>query len=177
MNEVLAFTGDFLSLGFVVFLGLLILLNFLNLPGNWLCLGCVLAFSLICGASLGTLYGVLAVASAVIGEVLEWVILASRAKEAGASGAGTLAGMIGAIAGAIACAPILMGFGALPGALAGAYLGCLAMELLKGKPWEMAVKAAKGTLMGRFLGALCKCGAGLTIVLLTARALLGNTQV
>ena len=76
-----------------------------------------------------------------------------------------------------ACAPILMGFGALPGALAGAYLGCLAMELLKGKPWEMAVKAAKGTLMGRFLGALCKCGAGLTIVLLTARALLGNTQV
>ena len=162
MNEVLAFTGDFLSLGFVVFLGLLILLNFLNLPGNWLCLGCVLAFSLICGASLGTLYWVLAVASAVIGEVLEWV---------------TLAGMIGAIAGAIACAPILMGFGALPGALAGAYLGCLAMELLKGKPWEMAVKAAKGTLMGRFLGALCKCGAGLTIVLLTARALLGNTQV
>ena len=51
MNEVLAFTGDFLSLGFVVFLGLLILLNFLNLPGNWLCLGCVLAFSLICGAT------------------------------------------------------------------------------------------------------------------------------
>ncbi|MCR5813184.1 MAG: DUF456 domain-containing protein [Desulfovibrio sp.] len=177
MTESLALAGDLFSLGFVIFLGLLVLLNFLNLPGNWLALACVLIFSLLSGKALGMLFWVLSCGSAVLGEILEWGILATRAKEAGASSAGTLAGMLGAFAGALFGAPVLMGFGALPGALLGAYLGCLLMELIKGKNWQEAQKAAKGTLWGRFLGALCKCGAGLTIVLLTGRALLSSGSI
>ena len=116
MTETLVLASDFFSLGLLVFLGLLVLLNFVNLPGNWLALACVLIFSLISGTAFGTLFWVLSCGSALLGEVLEWGILASRAKEAGASSAGTIAGMLGAFAGAIFGAPILMGFGALPGA-------------------------------------------------------------
>ena len=177
MTETLALAGNFFSLGFLVFLGLLVLLNFVNLPGNWLVLACVGLFYLLSGTAFGTLFWVLSCGCALLGEVLEWGILATRAKEAGASSAGTVAGMIGAFAGAIFGAPILMGFGALPGALVGAFLGCLLMELFKGRAWDDAIHAAKGTLLGRFLGALCKCGAGLTIVLLAGRELLRSGQV
>ncbi|MBO4335276.1 MAG: DUF456 domain-containing protein [Desulfovibrio sp.] len=177
MTETLALAGNLFSLGFLVFLGLLVLLNFVNLPGNWLALACVGIFCLLSGTAFGMLFWVLSCGSALLGEVLEWGVLATRAKEAGASTAGTVAGMLGAFAGAIFGAPILMGFGALPGALVGAFLGCLLMELLKGRAWDDAVQAAKGTLLGRFLGALCKCGAGLTIVLLTGRALFSSGQV
>ena len=47
--------------------------------------------------------------------------------------------------------PLFFGFGALLGALVGAYLGCLAAELLQGREGKVARKAAWGAFLGKFL--------------------------
>ena len=60
------------------------------------------------------------------------------------------------------------GLGAFIGALVGAWLGCLVMELLRGRPGKEAFDAAFGTMMGRFLGTVCKLGTGSAMVVLTA---------
>ena len=77
--------------------------------------------------------------------------------------------MVGAFAGAIICAPFLLGIGALLGALFGAWLGCLLVELMRGRPLQQSLDAAFGTMVGRFLGTVCKCGVGGAIVALTAQ--------
>ena len=71
-------------------------------------------------------------------------------------------------AGAIFLAPLFFGLGAFIGALVGAWLGCLVMELLRGRPGKEAFDAAFGTMMGRFLGTVCKLGTGSAMVVLTA---------
>ena len=113
----------------------------------------------------------LIIGAALIGEVLEWIVLAAQAKKAGASKLGTFAGMIGAFVGAILGCPFFLGLGALVGAVLGAFLGCLGMELLRGTPYPQALRSAKGTMLGRLLGAACKCAAGCTIVALTVKRL------
>ena len=42
------------------------------------------------------------------------------------------------------------------------------MELVKGRPMKEALDAAFGAMMGRFLGTVCKCGAGGAMLALTA---------
>ena len=106
---------------------------------------------------------------AVLGEVLEMGVQVMNARRHGSSTSGTVAGMVGAIAGAIFLAPLFFGLGAFIGALAGAWLGCLVMELLRGRPGKEAFDAAFGTMMGRFLGTVCKLGTGSAMVVLTAR--------
>ena len=162
-------TGTFFGTAFLIVLLLVLLLNWIGLPANWLILALIFLASLVTDLPLDATFWILAIGAALTGELLEWLILASQAKKAGASGAGTLAGMVGAFAGAIVGAPFLLGVGALIGALAGAFAGCLITELLRGEPMEQALIAAKGTLVGRFLGSVCKCGAGLAIIVLTAR--------
>ena len=43
------------------------------------------------------------------------------------------------------------------------------LELLRGRPGKEAFDAAFGTMMGRFLGTVCKLGTGSAMVVLTAR--------
>ena len=105
---------------------------------------------------------------AVVGEALEMGMQILKAKRYGSSSSGTFAGMIGAIAGAILLAPLFFGLGALIGALAGAWTGCFVVEHLKGRPLREALDAAFGAMMGRFLGTVCKCGAGGAMLALAA---------
>ena len=105
---------------------------------------------------------------ALVGEALEMGMQILKAKRYGSSSSGTFAGMIGAIAGAILLAPLFFGLGALIGALAGAWTGCFVVEHLKGRPLREALDAAFGAMMGRFLGTVCKCGAGGAMLALAA---------
>ena len=45
------------------------------------------------------------------------------------------------------------------------------MELLKGRSRQEAFNAAFGTLVGRFLGTICKCGVGAAMVAMTAQCI------
>ena len=63
------------------------------------------------------------------------------------------------------------GFGAFIGALVGAWIGCYLMERYKGRNDYEARQAAKGALVGRFLGIVVKCGIGAVMLGLTCHAI------
>lgn len=156
---------------FVVLLALVLLLNIPGLPANWLVLALVGIWQFVHPqpGDLDIWFWVMAVGLALLGEVLETGVQVIKGRRHGSSKTGTFAGMIGAIVGAVVFAPFLLGVGALLGALFGAWLGCLLMELMRGRPLQQSLDAAFGTMVGRFLGTVCKCGVGGAIVALTAR--------
>lgn len=161
----------FLVSGFLSLLGLILVLNVFGLPANWLILGLITLWKYIYPdtAQLDFFFFTLLISFAVLGEVLEFGLQIIKARKYGSSSSGTFAGMVGAIAGAILLAPLFFGLGALIGALLGAWTGCFVMEKGKGRPTGEAVDAAFGAMMGRFLGTVCKCGAGGAMLALTAR--------
>ena len=164
----LAITG-----GFIALMGLVLLLNFFSLPANWVLIALAAAWKYMHTAAHQMSFGFFAllVGLALLGELLEFGLLALKAKKYGSSNSGLFAGLVGAILGAIMCAPFLFGLGALLGALAGAWLGCYLMELLRGGGHTQAVQAAMGAFVGRFLGTVCKCGIGVIIMTCIARAI------
>ena len=163
----LALAGSFIAL-----MVLVLLLNFFSLPANWILIALAAAWKYMSASASQMHFGFFAllVGLAVLGELLEFGLLALKAKKYGSSNSGLFAGLVGAIIGAILCAPFLFGLGALLGALAGAWLGCYLMEILRGGGHERAVHAAMGALLGRFLGTVCKCGIGAVILTCIARA-------
>ena len=156
---------------FILLLALVLLLNIPGLPANWLVLVLVGIWQFVHPqpGHLDVWFWVMAVGLAVLGEVLETGVQIIKGRRHGSSKTGTFAGMVGAFAGAIICAPFLLGIGALLGALFGAWLGCLLVELMRGRPLQQSLDAAFGTMVGRFLGTVCKCGVGGAIVALTAQ--------
>lgn len=156
-----------------VFIALLtgaLTLNVLSLPANWLILALLGLWRLFHpqAPDMGTLFFVLVVGAAAVGEALEFATQTMGAKRYGSSGKGNLGGIIGAIAGAILGAPFLFGLGALFGALAGAWTGCYLLEIGHGRSRTEAAHAAKGAMMGRFLGLVLKTGVGAGIVIYAA---------
>lgn len=75
--------------------------------------------------------------------------------------------MIGAIAGAILLAPLFFGLGRLSRAGRGLD-GLLSYGTRPRPPPGEALDAAFGAMMGRFLGTVCKCGAGGAMLALAA---------
>lgn len=156
---------------FITFLCFVLLLNIFGLPANWFLLGLVALWKTAHpgAVSMDIWFWVTMVGIALAGEALEMGLQFIKARRYGSSSAGTFAGMVGAVLGAILLAPLFFGLGALIGALAGAWLGCFVVELLKGRPVNAALDAAFGAMVGRFLGTVCKCGAGGGMLALAAR--------
>jgi uncharacterized protein YqgC (DUF456 family) len=156
---------------FITLLGFVLVLNVFGLPANWILLGLTALWKLVHPLATGfdVWFWVAMGGLAVLGEILEMGVQALKAKRYGASSSGTFAGMIGAIAGAIFLAPLFFGLGALIGALLGAWTGCFVVEFgFKRRPCQEAVSAAFGAMMGRFLGTVCKCGVGGTMLAFAA---------
>lgn len=159
-----------------VFLAILLFTLFLNvfgLPANWIILGLVGLWQWLLPANYraGWFFWLILIALAVIGEILELALQVVKARKYGSSSSGTFMGMVGGIIGAIFLAPLFWGFGAFIGAVAGAWLGCFLMELLKGKNGSEALHSAFGTFMGRLLGTVCKIGVGAAMIAVSARQL------
>ncbi len=165
--------------GFLVLLGFVLFLNIFGLPANWIILILVGLWKYIYpdAANLTTMFFVLMLTLAIIGEILEFALQVVKAKKYGSSSSGTFAGVVGAIIGAIVLAPLFFGIGALIGALLGAYIGCFIMEVAKGRPLSEAREAAFGAMVGRFLGTVVKCGIGGVMLALTARYIWPEAQV
>ncbi len=157
--------------GFLVLLGFILFLNIFGLPANWIILIFVGLWKYLYPdtASMTTLFFIMLIVLAIVGEVLEFVLQVVKAKKYGSSSSGTFAGVVGAIIGAIVLAPLFFGIGALIGALIGAYIGCFIMELAKGRSLKESREAAFGAMVGRFLGTVVKCGIGGVMLALTAR--------
>lgn len=164
---------SFLAGAFASLLTLVLFLNIFGLPANWLILGLCALLKLIdpLDAQMGVFYWLVMFGLAILGEVLETALQVVKARKYGSSSSGAFAGMIGAIIGAIALAPLFWGIGAFIGALAGAWFGCFCMELLKGRHSHEALNAAFGTMLGRFLGTVLKIAVGALMIAFTAHSL------
>lgn len=162
--------ASLLAGAFITLLCFVLLLNIFGLPANWVLLGLVALWKVVHpgATSMDVWFWIMMVGMALVGEALEMGMQILKAKRYGSSSSGTFAGMIGAIAGAILLAPLFFGLGALIGALAGAWTGCFVVEHLKGRSLCEALDAAFGAMMGRFLGTVCKCGAGGAMLALAA---------
>ncbi|AGW12129.1 DUF456 domain-containing protein [Megalodesulfovibrio gigas] len=146
-----------LSLGIIVF----------GLPGNWLMVALVAVWKLMnSDVAFGWGFVALIGGIALVGEGVELSLQLLTGRKHGSSKKGNIGGYVGLILGAILGAPILFGLGALPGALLGAYLGCLFMEHSQGRPWPEANRAARGVLLGSFLGIVTKFSLGVVILVL-----------
>ncbi|MDL2210142.1 DUF456 domain-containing protein [Desulfovibrio sp. OttesenSCG-928-O18] len=159
----------------ILFMIVSLLLHIFGLPANWLVLFFAALWTFFApGETMTVTVLAIMAALAVAGEIMEALMLHIWGKKYGGSNKGTIAGMVGAIIGAILCAPILFGIGAFFGALGGAFLGSLAMELYRGLPSNEAVKAAWGTMIGRFGGTVTKAALGCTMVVIAAPRIWGS---
>ncbi|MDR0466023.1 MAG: DUF456 family protein [Deltaproteobacteria bacterium] len=159
--------------GFIILMGIVLMLNFFSLPANWMLVALAGGWKYMGFPAKSMDFGFFAllIGLAVFAELVEFGLLALKAKKYGSSNSGLFAGFVGAFVGAILCAPYLFGLGALPGAMGGAWLGCYLMERLRGGEHEKSVQAAMGALVGRFMGTVCKCGVGAVILTIIARAM------
>ena len=155
---------------FLVVLVVCVLLNLVTLPGNWAMVALVIVWEMFYpGSSLGVTFFVLFIGLAFVGEVVEFGAQIYGSKKYGSSKTSTAAGVIGAIAGALAGAPFMFGVGAIFGALFGAWAGCyLAERFIRRQPSELAFRAAQGAMVGKFFGMVIKFGIGMAMLWLTA---------
>ncbi len=153
----------------IILMILSLMLLFIGLPGTWVILGLAGLWAFFVeSAAFGWQFFALTVGLAVIGEIVEFLAGHYGTKRYGGSTKGSMGGMVGAIVGGIMCAPILFGFGALPGALAGAYIGCFLVEKGRGMGSREAARAAFGSTLGRFGGFVVKLGIGIGIIWMAA---------
>lgn len=144
-------------------------LHLFGLPANWLVFGIAVLWTVFAPQKAMT-FGVLAVMGvmALAGEAVEAIMLHVWGKKYGGSGKATIGGILGAFIGAVLGAPFFLGVGALLGALAGAFLGSLAVELFRGRPNNEALRAAWGTMLGRFGGTMLKAAIGFAMIAIAA---------
>lgn len=159
------------------FIGLLciaLVLNFINLPGNWIIIALISLWDWLNPFSehAGLLFWLGITGLGIAGEFLENYLQILKSRKAGATKKGMWAAFITSLVCSFLLAPLFFGLGAIIGALLGAWLGCLGMELFAGRPFNVANKAALGALSGRMLGAIGKLGLGAAIIYLAMRAFL-----
>ena len=108
---------------------------------------------------------------ALLAEVLEFVLGAAGARQAGGSKRGAalaiVGGVIGAVLGTALPIPVL---GTLIGACAGAFAGSLLGDRLAGRPMDQSVEAGRGAAIGRFWGTTSKMIIGASVFVLLAVA-------
>lgn len=152
---------------YAVLMVLMLFLNVFGLPGNWAIVALLAIWKLL-NADLALSWGFIGLVGGVaaLGEALEFGLSYFTGRKAGSTAKGNIGGFVGMIAGAILGAPIFFGLGALPGALLGAFAGCLIMEKSHGRPWPEANKAAVGVMVGSFLGIIAKFSLGVVMLVL-----------
>ena len=162
---------------FLVILGGVLLLNLITLPANWIMLGLIGLWRLLYPSpgDMGLLFFAFLVGLAVLCEVVEYITQGWGSKKYGSSTGGMWGGLLGAMLGALVGLSFLFGLGALIGALVGAWGGCYIVERLRGKDDAEARQAAKGALVGRFLGMLVKCTIGAIMLGLTFKAIFSSS--
>jgi hypothetical protein len=137
-----------------------------GLPGNWVILGCAVAYGFTTGWAKFDPWGfpvVLGVA-ALLGEVIEAVSSAVGARKYGSSRGGMIAAIVGSIVGLIIGSGIVPIVGSLVGAFAGAFLGAFLYEYTRLNDPRQAFRSGLGALLGRTAAVVAKEAIGLVMV-------------
>jgi uncharacterized protein YqgC (DUF456 family) len=139
-----------------------------GLPGNWAILLLAGLWSVLSGADFGWAFFTPLIGLAFCCEALDFVMGWIAGKWFGGTGKGNVGGVVGGLLGGFAGAGFFFGLGALPGSLLGAFGGSYAVEHFYGMDRKNALRAAAGTMLGRFGGFVIKLGAGIAILYLCA---------
>ena len=154
-------TGAFLLIA-ASLIGLL-LIPF-GLPGLWVILLGIIGYGWITGfRTLSTGFLILAVALAVLGEVLESWIGFRFAKRYGGSSRAGWGALVGGLVGAIVGVPIPV-VGSVIGGFVGAFIGAAVFEYTKARHAEGSVRAGWGAVLGRAAAVAIKMGLGVAMV-------------
>ncbi len=158
MLEILA--GLFLLLLFVIWAS-----NFFSLPGNWINIILLALWKWMhpdMPAGWWFFIGIIALAG--IAEGIEFISQVIGARKYGGSNRGSWGALIGSLVGAVLGAPVFFGLGSIPGALLGAFIGSLGVELVSGYNWSQALIASKGAMLGKVFGFVAKAALGMIII-------------
>lgn len=144
----------------------------LGLPGLWLLVLGVIGYGALTDfRSVGAVTIGLAVALALIGEVLEsWIGFRYAKKYGGSSRAGWGA-LIGGLAGAMAGVPVPV-VGSVIGAFLGSFAGAALFEYTASRRTGVAMGAGWGAVVGRAAAAAIKIALGLVMVVIVVVAAL-----
>jgi uncharacterized protein YqgC (DUF456 family) len=159
---------------FIFLLGSLFCI-FFGLPGTFMILGASCVYGYVTGfhevtGGMLVVLGLLTLA----GEGVEYVMGVVGAKKYGSSNRGIVFSMVGGFIGAVFCAPLFFGFGAILGALAGAFLGAVAVEIFTYGPdqWRQAVRSGWGNFLGRVGGMITKLSIAIGMIVWLAASVL-----
>jgi uncharacterized protein YqgC (DUF456 family) len=143
----------------------LVLIPF-GLPGLWVMVGAVLAYSYLGPPnSIGTWLVVVVALLAALGELLEFVLAGRFARRYGGSRRAAWGAIIGSIVGAIVGVPVPI-IGSMIGAFVGAFAGAWVAELTRAREVGAATRVATGALLGRVAAVAAKVGVGTAIIAL-----------
>ena len=155
------------------------LLNFINLPGNWMLIGAVILYAIFVPdekrLAIGLPVVILLIVLGALGELIEFVAGALGVTRAGGSRRGAVLALIGSlmggviglivgvpipipVVGSVISALVFAGIGALVGAMMG--------ELMAGRNFEESFRTGRAAFLGRILGMLGKIGVGAVMVAL-----------
>jgi uncharacterized protein YqgC (DUF456 family) len=166
------------ALGTAVFFLFLLVSLFsllLGIPGNWMILGASCLYGYLTGFQelTGRMLWVLALMT-VAGEGVEYLMGIVGAKRFGSSNRGIVFSMVGGVVGAMVCAPLFFGFGAILGALGGAFLGAVLVEIATdgSDQWRKALRSGFGNFLGRIGGMITKLALGTGMIVWIAYSIL-----
>jgi uncharacterized protein len=141
----------------------LVLIPF-GLPGLWVILLGIVGYGWATDfQTLSTGFMVLAIALALLGEVLESWIGFRFAKRYGGSSRAGWGALVGGLVGAIMGVPIPI-IGSVIGGFIGAFVGAALFEYTRVRRSEGAVKAGWGAVLGRAAAAAVKMAIGIVLV-------------
>jgi uncharacterized protein len=143
--------------------------NLAGLPGLWLMLAGIAGYAWLTGGAFVGLWTLLILLAIVLlAEVVEFIAGGAGAKRAGASGWAIWSAVAGGVIGAIFLSfllPIPV-VGTIFGACLGSFLGAFAVEMMRRKSWQDAMRIGAGAAEGRFYGIVSKSAFGFVVLLI-----------
>lgn len=136
----------------------------LGLPGLWVILLGIVGYGWLTDfQTLSAGFLILAIALALLGEVLEsWIGFRFARRYGGSSRAGWGA-LVGGLIGAIIGVPVPI-IGSVVGGFVGAFVGAAVFEYTRARHSGVAAKAGWGAVLGRAAAAAVKMGVGVVMV-------------
>ena len=143
---------------------LLILLNFLGLPGNILSLAIPLVFVIAQFITWKTFSIILVII--ISGEIIEFALGYVSGKLLGISGKSFWSSVAGAIILGILMAPLFFGLGAIIGVFAGCFIGTFIYEYFTTNNFFLSLKRSFFSLFSKITGTIIKISLGLSTIIL-----------
>ena len=142
----------------------------LGLPGLWIMLGVVL-FGAFFLHQIGLTVVIISVILALVAEFIEFAIVKKLTKQYGGSRKAFWGAIGGGLLGVIVGVPVPI-IGSVIAGMVGSFAGAAIVTLAETRQLGNAQRVGWGAVMGRALSAVTKTAAGLTILVITAAALL-----